>query len=97
MSNELSIQDFAPYLHADFHVAMPEGYELKLIDVTDSSGGKLEQFSLIFMSPVSPWLQQGMYTLTHPQGSKLELFLVPIGPNAEGMRYEVIFSRLTKS
>jgi uncharacterized protein DUF6916 len=96
MSAKLSIQDFAPYLHASFRVAGMDGYELKLAEVTDSSNKQLEQFSLIFKSPTSPWLQQQSYTLIHPQLSEIEIFLVPLGPDSDGMRYEAVFSRLMK-
>jgi hypothetical protein len=94
MSAKLSIQDFAPDLHASFHVAGTEGYELKLVEVTDSSNKKLEQFSLIFRGVAAPWLQQQSYTLTHPRLSEIEVFLTPLGPDADGMRYEAVFSRL---
>lgn len=100
MSNEPSIQDFAPHLHASFRVVLPEGYELKLACVTDSSNQRMEQFSLVFTCPALPWLQQGTYTLIHaehPQRPEITLFLVPIGPNEDGMRYEAVFSRLSNS
>lgn len=35
---------------------------------------------------------QGTYVLGHPELGDLELFMVPIGPDAEGMRYEISFS-----
>jgi len=91
---KLCIQDFAPYLHRHFHVVQPEGYELELVEVNDLSKGSQDQFSVIFVSPVSPWLQQGIYTLHHPRAFEMTLFLVPIGPNAQGMRYEAVFSHL---
>jgi hypothetical protein len=37
-------------------------------------------------------LAQGTYRLSHPQLGELELFLVPLGPAAEGMQYEAAFA-----
>ena len=97
MPNELIFQDFVPYLHTRFRVATLDDYELTLTEANDLSRERTEQFSLIFTCPVLPWLPQGIYTLT-PSGdakhSEISLFLVPIGPNDEGMRYEAVFSRL---
>jgi hypothetical protein len=93
MSELLTIGDFAPLLHTRFRAAQRETYDLELTEVTDRSNGRLEQFSLIFTGPASPWLQQGVYTLVHPQMGEQELFLVPLGPDATHMRYEAAFSR----
>jgi len=93
MSDALTIGNFVPYLRSRFTTTQPENYELELTEVIDSSNAQLEQFSLIFTGSPSPWLKQGMYTLVHPQMGECELFLVPIGPDASGMRYEAIFSR----
>jgi|SRR5271168_826732 len=94
MPEKLTVSDFAPHLHTRFRVSQQEGYELELAEITDHSNAQLEQFSLIFTGIASPWLPQGSYKLEHPQMSECELFLVPIGPDAAGMRYQAVFSRL---
>jgi hypothetical protein len=71
-------------------------YELELAEIFDHSNTQLEQFSLIFTSAALPWLQQGTYTLTHPDLTEVVLFIVPIGPDGNTMRYESVFSRLLK-
>jgi hypothetical protein len=93
MPAQLSLKNFAPLLHTHFRVATLEDYELELTEVTDHSTSQLEQFSLIFTGVPSPWLQQGSYKLAHPQVPECELFLVPLGPGATGMRYQAVFSR----
>jgi hypothetical protein len=93
MSQRLTIGDFAPQLHTRFRVAQLENYELELTEVTDQSNAQLEQFSLIFTGVDSPLLQQGTFTLVHPRLGECQLFLVPIGPNGAGMRYQAAFSR----
>lgn len=96
MTVRLSIGDFAPHLHTRFRVAHRENCELELAEVSDNSNAKLEQFSLIFTGAASPWLPQGTYRLNHAQMQECELFLVPIGPDAAGMRYQAVFSRLIR-
>lgn len=93
MSDELSLQHFTPHLHNRFKVAQSAGCELELAEITDSSNAQLEQFSLTFLGAAFPWLPQGSYTLVDEEKREYELFLVPIGPDAAGMRYEAAFSR----
>jgi hypothetical protein len=49
-------------------------------------------FSLVLRAPGAPALHQSMVGLTHPTLGLLELFLVPTGPDAHGMRYEITFN-----
>ncbi len=35
---------------------------------------------------------QGIYRIIHPSGKFLDVFMVPVGRDAGGMRYEVVFS-----
>jgi len=37
-------------------------------------------------------MPQGVYAFQHPLHGSIELFIVPIGPDREGMCYEVIFN-----
>ena len=37
-------------------------------------------------------MPQGTYLYRHPAHGPLQLFTVPIGPDADGMRYEIILS-----
>lgn len=82
-----------PYRGATFQVAEIAGYVLELAEVTDQSNAQLEQFSLVFTCATSPWLPQGTYTLVHENFAELILFMVPIGPENNTMRYESVFSR----
>ncbi len=51
-----------------------------------------EPFSLVFRGPKAPVLIQKIYPVAHQSFGALELFLVPIGPDQVGMRYEAIFT-----
>jgi hypothetical protein len=49
-------------------------------------------FSLVFRGPTGPVVPQGTHRLRHGEVGELDLFLVPIGPDSEGMRYEAVFA-----
>ena len=51
-----------------------------------------ESFSLQFSAPVTWRAPQRIYTVTHPELGSLDMFLVPLGPDAHGMRLEAIFN-----
>lgn len=92
----LSFQDFVPHRNTIFGIVGASSYELELAEVTDHSNAQLEQFSLVFTCAALPWLQQGTYTLTHPDLTEVVLFIVPIGPAGNTMRYESVFSRFLR-
>lgn len=49
-------------------------------------------FSLIIRSgPRDRFWPQGIHRLVHPDHGELDLFMVPIGPDDAGMRYEINF------
>jgi hypothetical protein len=72
---------------------------LELIEATEGSqpggrgpdGQERMQFSVVFRGAMAPVLPQGTYRVTHGQLGDLDLFLVPIGPDSDGMRYEAAF------
>jgi hypothetical protein len=94
MTEHLTSKYFAAQLHTVFRVETPEALELELAEVNDGSNAVVEQFSLIFKGPLSPSLQQGTYTLLHPEMQQAALFLVPLGPRDGRMAYEAVFARL---
>lgn len=96
MAEHLTVKDFAPYVQTRFQVTGEGDFELVLASVKDCSNARLEQFSLGFLGQASPWLPQGQYKLEHAQMGECELFLVPNGPDASGMRYEATFSRFVE-
>ncbi len=50
-----------------------------------------QPFSLLFSGPATPMLPQCTYSLAHAQMPALDIFLVPVGADAAGMRYQAIF------
>jgi len=96
MSDDLSASVFARQLHTTFRVAF-EGVPpviLELCEVNESaSTPDWEQFSLVFRGPLDPAMGQGMCQMEHDALGTLALFIVPIGPDPRGMRYEAVFNR----
>jgi uncharacterized protein DUF6916 len=67
---------------------------LDLVEVHRPSGppsGGRQLVSLVFRGPRQPVLPQQVYTLTNDTLGRLEIFLVPIGPDEAGVRYEAVF------
>jgi hypothetical protein len=75
-----------------------ESVELELIDATPfpkgaRKGSPREPFSLTFRAATTQfYLPQGTYRLDHAEHGELHLFLVPLGPDDVGMRFEAVFS-----
>jgi hypothetical protein len=90
--------DFAACLQQSFRVAL-DGASLELelvaadpLGAGDPAAGRRRPFSLIFRGPAVPLLPQRIYRLENRALGALEIFLVPIGPDAAGLRYEAIFT-----
>ena len=48
-------------------------------------------FALVFRGPAGDVLPQGTYHVEHDALGAFDLFLVPIGADADGVRYEAVF------
>lgn len=76
-----------------------ESLDLQLVAVNDltarlvnTKGLNRTPFSLHFRGPRTPWAQQHTYRLENEKMGSLEMFLVPVGPDGQGMLYEAIFT-----
>ena len=91
----LSAADFEPYRHGRFvvHVESVEPFEVELIEVTEADAGPARrQFALVFRGGPAPPLPQRIYRVEHQALGALDIFLVPLGPDEVGQRYEAIFT-----
>ncbi|HVS40436.1 MAG TPA: hypothetical protein VMS17_33065 [Gemmataceae bacterium] len=69
--------------------------ELELVEVTMMRGAsdpRGRPFSLLFRGPAAPLLPQRIYAMEHERLGRLEIFIVPIGRDAAGVRYEAVFN-----
>lgn len=93
MPEQLTSNHFRPALGESIPVAGGPPIVLREIELHPHQGGpRPEPFSLVFAGPSAPLLAQGTYTLAIPTLGDIEVFLVPIGPGADGMRYEAVFN-----
>ena len=91
---------------ATFHPRVGEGFRIHgigsspldvvLVEVTEAAepwrdGGRTP-FAIVFRGPLGPVLPQRIYTMDNPHLGSFDLFLVPLGPDEEGMRYEAVFT-----
>jgi hypothetical protein len=101
MERRLTHECFAPHIGETYRALPGSTEELGLVLIEANKlpvrggprpEGSREPFSLLFRGPREPWLRQGQYPIQHPSLGTPEMFLVPVGPDAEGMRYEAIFN-----
>jgi len=96
MSNLLTLGHFSPLLQRVFQVRENEiSLDLTLIDASalrSRPGQPREPFALLFRGPLQPILAQSIHRLHQETLGPLEIFLVPIGPDDIGQRYEAIFN-----
>uniref|UniRef100_Q02CQ5 DUF6916 domain-containing protein n=1 Tax=Solibacter usitatus (strain Ellin6076) TaxID=234267 RepID=Q02CQ5_SOLUE len=99
MIEQLDSKSFSQQLHTIFQVLVPDigAVPLELIEVTEyTDQPKLEQFCLTFRGPRNPWFQQKTLPVEHEALGQMDLFIAPLGPDDQGMRYQVIFNRFRK-
>jgi hypothetical protein len=98
MLESLDVTSFAGRIGEPFRIVMDDATLLttRLIEVTPAvtsarTHGRTP-FSLVFRSTPGAPLPQRIYRIHHDELGVLDLFLVPIGPDDDGMRYEAVFS-----
>jgi hypothetical protein len=85
---------FEPHVGSDFAVVGTES-ALELVAVeryaAQPQAPRAEPFSLVFAGDAG--IEQGLIGLRHEAVGRVELFIVPIGPGADGRhRYEAAFN-----
>jgi hypothetical protein len=86
-------------LNSCFEIDIPGAgrQSLELIALTHyPSSPAVAAFSALFRGPLEQPFGQGTYPIGHAQMGQADLFLVPVGREADGMRYEAVFNRLVK-
>ncbi|MEO8669968.1 MAG: hypothetical protein ABI411_01560 [Tahibacter sp.] len=53
---------------------------------------KREPFSIYFLGPPTELIEQGMYDFQNPDAKLGQVFIVPIGQDAEATEYEAVFT-----
>lgn len=99
MLEKLKLEDFEAHLNTKFRFMWGESnsIDLEMEEANDlGSTPRQKQFSIIFRGPLQPLLAQGIHRLEHEKMGTIDLFLVPIGRDEGGVRYEAVFNRLER-
>jgi hypothetical protein len=98
MLDRLTLESFRPYLNQKFQVQIDPAPSLDLILAEceaikpSAAGPDRDPFRLLFIGNTTPILPQRIYRLVHEQMGTVDIFIVPLGPDERGMRYEAIFT-----
>jgi hypothetical protein len=97
MLQDLSHSSFEEQLNTPFriHFGGEAPLEVVLYEVRlhePHNGPRKQPYSVYFRGARQPVLPQAIYRVEHEQIGPMEIFLVPIGPDAHGMRYEAVFN-----
>jgi hypothetical protein len=94
------MESFSEHVNTKFrlyHEQGPEPVEMELISVTDlGSTPRQTQFSCIFLAPHPAPVYQSIFRVEHEHLGTIELFLVPVGMDQQGVKLEAVFNRLKK-
>ena len=92
----LTAETFARLRGERFRVSPGDSpaFDVELADVTEAAhrGPRRAQFSLVFRGGPTPPLPQRIYRVEHDELGPLDIFLVPLGPDDVGQRYEAVFT-----
>jgi hypothetical protein len=98
-SDPFTIERFLPHVGQVFHVVLAPGEEVPVLlsEITRlvSDGSRLrtrEPFSLVFHAPPGARLEQRIYRVEKEGMEPFDCFLVPIGPDPFGMRFEAVYT-----
>ena len=89
----LSLDDFAPGIGEPYEMEVNgTAYPAELIEASalNDSGREGGSFRLEFRGPVDPAFQQGTFTFRR-DGAAHDIFVVAIGRDQSGTRYEAVF------
>ena len=94
--DQLSVDDFTPRVGEAFEVDLGDQgrIPLTLASTEERPTGTSDlraPFSLLFRGPCEPALPQMIYPVANAELGRLEIFLVPVGPQGDAMRYEAVF------
>lgn len=97
MLQELTHTSFEEQLNTSFrvHFGGEAPLEITLFEVKlhePHNGPRAQPFSLYFRGPRQSVLPQRTYRMEHDRMAPMDLFLVTVGPDPQGMCYEAVFN-----
>lgn len=98
MAASLTEEEFSKHVNTIFRLKLDaqDTVDLELVQVKgymNKSGEAdgMERFSAFFRGP-KPRLPQSIYSLSNDGMGTIDIFLVPIGVDGDGFRYEAVFN-----
>jgi hypothetical protein len=88
---------FSENLNTKFRIPLgPDlAADLELIEITEASSSPgQEQFALQFRGPLEYFFPQTIYHIEHEKMGEMDIFIVPVGKDKDGFRYEAVFNYL---
>ena len=99
MLDQVTVETFQPLVGSTFWVEFPNDTKVELrltaaTKVMESEAARLDRhpFSVFFAGPKSFLLGQHIYHLPHEELGALDIFLVPVGQDANTYTYEAVFA-----
>jgi hypothetical protein len=98
MLEHLTMDALSAQLHTRFRIGVePEKIvELELVEVEAHGdvAGQTERFSALFRGGIDFILSQGTYRMEQEQFGSVDIFIVPLRRDGEGIYYEAVFNRV---
>ena len=92
----LTVSDFSQHVAEKFRLEVDgsPSLEVELIEARELPSGseKRTPFSIVLRGPEDLVLEQRIYSVHGGALGKLDLFLVTVGPDKQGMLYEAVFT-----
>lgn len=88
---------FFEQLNTKFQAGLGEAqsFEMEMVQAETTVSSSIQDgFSLTFRAPPDAPPQQDTFNLTHPTLGSMDIFLVPIRKDDDGLYFEAIFNRL---
>jgi hypothetical protein len=97
MLQDLTHSSFEEQLNTPFrvHFGGEAPLEIVLFEVKlhePHNGPRKQPFSLYFRGPHRAVLSQAIYRVEHDRMAPMDIFLVTVGPDPQGMCYEAVFN-----
>jgi hypothetical protein len=92
-------EQFAEQAGSTFKVTFgPEStVEMRLVEVNERKRDeRRDAFSLLFLAPPETPVCQNLFAIEHPVLGTMELLLVPVGGDDQGIKYEAVFNLIVE-
>jgi len=99
MLEQLTMDSLSAQLNTKFRLGVEaeQVVELELVEVEAHGdvAGQAQRFSAFFRSPLERFLPQNTYRMEHEHLGGVDIFIVPIRKDGEGIYYEAVFNRVS--